>query len=240
MQRIKNYFSFDKKEAKHILATCLALGFIFSFTEWGMKGFDLISGVFALLNSALIILFSLLARISVQKVVGIYRGYKVNYESWPIGLAIALFLTFFLNGQLLFFAVPGVITLAVIEHLRVGKRRQAKMQSDTALISFSGILTSLAIAYLFNAIAGSNIAIAKLILINVWLAVASVLPIPPLDGFNIFYYSRIAGIFAIIFTIGAAITLYTLSPLLSLVTALAAALGFAIFVLIRFELGEWK
>jgi hypothetical protein len=242
MQRIKEFFSFDKKEAKQLISASLALGFVFSFVEWVKMPFSFSSGIIALANAALVVLFSLLVRVSIQKVVALYRGYKLKYEAWPLGLAIAFFIAFLMNGQYVYFAVPGAITLAVIEHLRVGKRRQSVMQSDTAFVAFTGIAVSLLLALIFKAISGplSNQGIDLFVLVNLWMAVSSVLPIPPLDGFKIFYYSRMFSVFSIILVIASAVTLVSCTPLAGLIMAFSIAVFFAAvyFIIFELELGK--
>jgi Zn-dependent protease len=237
---IKQYFLLEKKEIKHLLITTVVLGFIFSFTEWGVGEINIQIGLFSMFNASLVVLLSLLVRLAVQKIFAIYRGYKVQYASWPVGLAIAVLIVVILNGEQPFFAVPGVLAFSLIEQLRVGKPRQWKMLSDEALISFAGPFTNLIMAFIFKAIAVStgNPLASKLVLVNVWFAIISILPIPKLDGFRIFYYSRTWSIFAIIFVIAASVLLQIRTFSYALFAGIAIAAAVTIIYFIRFELGK--
>ncbi|MBW3017058.1 hypothetical protein KY316_01695 [Candidatus Woesearchaeota archaeon] len=237
---IKEYFSFEKKEIKHIFINVVVLGFIFSFTEWGVETFDFRYGLISLFNASLVVLLSLLIRLFVQKVVSISKGYKATYSAWPLGLGLGLLAAVLTNGRAPFFAVPGVIAFSLIERLRVGKPRQWKMLSEEALVSFTGIFTSLLLAFFFKwvSLATSNILIAKLVVVNLWLAVTSVLPIPKLEGFRIFYYSRTLSIFAMVFVIGSAAMLSYLTFGKALLVSGIAGAAIAVTYFIRFELGK--
>jgi hypothetical protein len=237
LYNLKQYFSFKKKEFRDLFVTAIFIGFVFSFTEWGVDVFDLYSGFYAWFNAFLVAVLAVLFRIAVQKTFAVYLGYKANYGIWMIGLLAGLFAVFFTNGFLLI-AIPGTVSVVLIERFRLGKRRQGLMRRDEALIAFSGPLASIILAMIFQGISGiaAGPLVQKVVLVNMWMAVYTVLPIPYLDGFKIFYYSRTLGLFSVLFFAGIAVFLTWYSFWQTIAAALVLAVLVTIVYFIKFEL----
>jgi hypothetical protein len=238
LRNFKQYFTFTKKEAINVAITCLVLGFVFSFREWGAEAFDFRAGLFSWLNAFLVCLLAVLVHVFVQKTVAVYRGYKSDYALSKIGLVICILFVFYSNGAITL-ALPGVITLSVIEQFRLGKRWQGLLRKDEALVAFIGPLANIILAILFKGVLNlglTNQLIQKAVAVNMWMAIFSILPIPGLGGFKIFYHSRTWGLFSIVFIISLSVFLTWYTFWQTVITALVLSALFAIVYFITVEL----
>jgi hypothetical protein len=235
---VKKYFSFTAKEMQQLAVSTLVLGFMFSFQEWGVESFNLTYGVFSLFNASLVVLVALLVHIMAQKIYAVYKGYKAVYHWNTKALAIGLLIAFVSDGTLLI-AVPGAVIVQLVERFRVGKRWGGSQKRDEAAICFVGPFANIILALIFKSLVSSgftNPLMEKLVLVSTMIAIFSILPIPTLEGFTIFYHSRSWGIFSILFIIGVSTLMYTMGFWQALFTALIVSAVAAIIYFIRREL----
>jgi hypothetical protein len=238
LHNLKQYFAFTKKEARDAAVTALVLGFIFSFTEWGAVTFDMGAGLYSWFNAFLVCLLAVLVHIVAQKAYAVCKGYQVNYKVFAIGLAVCVLAVLYSNGAITL-AVPGAIAISQIQHFGVGRRFAGKYRRHEAYISFLGPFANIMLALLFQGIFNlgvSNLLVQKAISVNVWMAAVSILPIPGLPGFSIFYHSRVWGMFSAIFIVAMAIFLVWFSFWQTVMTALILGILFSVVYFIKFEL----
>jgi len=238
LHNFKQYFSFTKREARDLIITSLVLGFIFSFSEWGIEVFDIRAGIYSWFNAFLVAILAVLIHVLAQKLVAIHRGYTVQYKLWEIGLVAAILVVFLSNGMW-YVAIPGTITVALIKRFRLGKRWQGALKKDEAHIAFAGPFANIFLAIIFQGILNAgfvNLLIEKVVLVNTWMAVFSILPIPFLDGFKIFYHSRTWGLFSVLFIGSLAVFLTWFSFWQTIITALVLTVLISIVYFIKFEL----
>jgi len=218
MYYLKNHLTFEKKEIRDILITAVCLGFILSFKHWGGAYFDIVVGLKNFVGMFLVALFSILIAIFVQKLISIKTGYKAKYKAWLLGLLIGLYICFISDGDWYLF-LPGGIIISSIELHRIAKHRKMLRLRDKAFILFFGPFTFIVLAYLFRAffISGaSNLLVERAVILNMALAVYTILPIPQiealfprlhfketanLNGFEIFYWSKTVYVFSFLFII---------------------------------------
>jgi hypothetical protein len=238
LHNVKQYFSLTKKEARDMAITALVIGFIFSFNEWGVETFNFTTGLFSWFNAFLVCILAVLVHVVSQKIFAVYKGYQVNYKVFTIGLVVCLLVAFYSNGSLAL-AVPGIMAVSMIKHFGVGRRFGGKYQRHEAFIAFIGPLANVILALIFQGITNlgvSNQLVQKVIIVNVSMAIVSILPIPSLPGFKIFYHSRVWGLFSMVFIIGLAVFLTWFSFWQTVMTALVLAILFSIVYFLRFEL----
>jgi Zn-dependent protease len=112
-------------------------------------------------------------------------GCFAEYTMWPVGLVVALALSFF--GLIL--AAPGAVMI------RPGVDqwgRAALTKEKTGKISLTGPAMNLLLAIVFLIL---NIAHPTLLFmlgarINTWLAIFNLIPFGPLDGYKIFHWDK--------------------------------------------------
>jgi len=208
IDKTKRYFTFNPEEIKGILGSTLIIAFIISFKLWGPGDeFNLLYGLKNLFNSILIVLLSILVHISAQKIYGLHLGFNVDFKTfWP-GLLIALVLCFVSGGAIAIFIPGGIVIHHMAKH-RLGFFRYGLNYWSLGMISAIGPLANVVLAALFAVIAYGGVIIppmtpiatttliGRAISFNLWLAIFTMLPIPPLDGSNMFFASRLLYAFA--------------------------------------------
>ncbi len=223
----KKYFTFDQKEIRDIIITVLVIGFIFSFKEWGEETFDMIVGLQNLFNSIVIVGLAFLVHEAAHKGFAIGKGYEAKYRMWFPGLMIGLLVTVLSNGEL-FFLAPGFVMINAISFHRVGHYKPFLTYKDNAIISYVGPLANIVLGLLFKVLGSfpliNESLVMKAMIINAWLAVFNILPIPPLDGSKVFFGSRLFYFFGAGFIVAAAILMFVASTLTTILASIALAL----------------
>jgi len=235
---LKKYFTFDTNEVKDLLITVLVIGFIFSFNKWGDNAFDFIVGLKNFFNSIIIVGLAFLVHETAHKVYAIHKGYEAKYKMWFPGLMIGLILTIVSDGQL-FFLAPGFVMIGAIASRRVGKYYGYLTYKDQALISFVGPLSNIVLALIFKVLTGIPFIGQELLvqgmIINAWLAVFNILPIPPLDGSKVFFGSRLFYFFGAGLIIASAALMFFTGVLTTIIASLVLAVITAVIGYMTFE-----
>ena len=214
--KIKRYYVFDKKEIRALIITVIVVGFIISFKDWGIgQTVNVKLGLFNLFNAIVITSLALLVKLSFQRIMGLIAGLKVEYRMWSIGLGLGLIVSFISNGGL-WLLFPGSIIIHHMAGHRLGFFRYDVNYFGLALVSVMGPVGNLFLAILFKflSIFVSSPLIEKAIILNIVLALLSMLPIPPLDGSKVFYGSRMMYAFSVVTITICSILLLTKLPIL--------------------------
>lgn len=155
------------------MISTLALAFIFSLSSFSIPYFLILACILAL---------SFIPHEMAHKMVALRYGNYARYVMWKEGLIFALFLAIITGGNFIF-AAPGAV---MISSLRMGSNSK-----ENAMISMAGPLTNIMIAVTAYALYQfyPSFIIAALLQINAFLAFFNLLPIPPLDGSKIVWYS---------------------------------------------------
>ncbi|MBN2094881.1 MAG: metalloprotease [Candidatus Aenigmarchaeota archaeon] len=177
------------KEIKDILISWVALSIAFMLLFNGITLFTLGNLAGISLNVLLTFLFlvavSFLSHEFGHRQVARRYGFQANYEMWPVGVILAVFSSLF--GFLI--AAPGAV---VIRHGGAFLASRKKLNDISLKISISGIAVNLALGILFAV--ASFFAFPDMFRlaasINFWLAFFNLLPIAPLDGSKVLYYSK--------------------------------------------------
>ncbi len=238
---IKQYFKFSNDEIKAIIVTTIILGFVASFSEWGKDVFDFKIGFINYFNAALIVGLAILVRVSVQRIAGLWVGLRVEYKEWFLGLMISLVLVFVTKGKLMFL-VPGGIFLHFLERQRLGSFRYGLSYGTVGFVCFWGVVANVFLATVFKVLSlmmPYNPLLAKAVIINMWMALFSMLPIPPLDGSRIFFAVRGMYVFVYGVIIGWALLLNFTTIFYTIIGALVIGTIIAVIYYILYEKGAW-
>lgn len=219
---IKEHFTFTPEELRALVIGVLLTAFMFSFDNWGAATFNIGEGLRNLINAALIATLAFLVHQSAQRIVALAVGFKIEYRIWMYGLIIGLALTIVSRGKLWLFAPGGIIAYHLVGH-RIGSFRYGLNYWPLGMIGLVGPLSNLALALLFKLLlllAPANVLLKEALVFNIWFAIFTILPIPPLDGSHSFFASRLMYMFMLGAVIGLSIALYFFGIFVSVIVGL--------------------
>ena len=219
---IKKYYNFNPEELRALIIGILSVALIISFDKWGVTKFDLIYGLKNYFNAFLIVTLSFIVHVSAQRIVALVVGFKAEYRVWLYGIAIGLVLVVVSNGKLWFIAPGGILVYHMVGH-RLGSFRYGLNFWPLGLVGISGPVASIVLAGFFKILlylAPGNLLLQDALIFNIWYALFTMLPIPPLDGSHMFFASRLFYVFAFGAMIGFSIAIYFLGFWISLLIGL--------------------
>ncbi|MBT4651567.1 hypothetical protein HOC13_03530 [Candidatus Woesearchaeota archaeon] len=187
--RLKEHLPLTKQEMSGLVVAILVTGFIFSFRSWGGDSFNLAIGLKNLILIILAAVVVFFAHILPQKWFALTQGYKIEFRTWWLGIAIALVLAFLTKGWLTII-IPGGIWASFMVRQRLGEFRYGFNYGDMGLAALWGILGNLIAAILFrlgNYIFPASVFFEKGLVMCLVFAVCSLIPLPQLDGIYLFY-----------------------------------------------------
>ena len=239
LDRIKNHFTFSIKEVQNLLVMCVITAFLFAFDD-GQPEFEYSHWLFNYIFVFILVAFIVLIHESAHKLWALAAGYRSEFQLWPYGIVIALALAFMTKGKFFFLGLGGVWVTEMAVH-RLGGFRYGLSTFISTWIAFAGPLANLLLAFIFKPVylATGNDLIGMFVKINLWMAVFSMLPIPPLDGATGFFGGRSTFMLLMGFMIGAAVMIWVAKSLLLMVigTLIFAAVFWFIYF-ITFEKSE--
>lgn len=224
---IKEHFTFSAEEIRALVIGILLSAFMYSFDDWGVQAFSVGEGLRNLFDAMLIATLAFLVHQSAQRIVALGVGFKVEYRIWMYGLIIGLALTLVTRGKLWLFAPGGIIVYHMVGH-RLGSFRYGLNYWPLGMIGLVGPLSNLALAMLFKLLlllAPTNILLQKALVFNIWLALFTMLPIPPLDGSHLFWASRMVYVFMVGAVIGMSLALFFLGVFAAIILGILFGVG---------------
>lgn len=226
IDKVKRYYNFTPSEIRGIIITILVIAFIISFRNWGSgKEIDIGSGLFNLLNAILIAVVSLLVHESAHRFTALYAGLRAEYKPWTFGLIAGIIAAFLFNGRVWILLPGGVLFHHLAAH-RIGWWRYDIAVVTVGMLSLWGSVSSIFFALFLKIISNfvTNPLIEKAILLNIALALYTMLPIPPLNGSRVFYGGRLIYVFSVVFIVVTSILLLIdINPWLSIITSFVVA-----------------
>jgi len=231
--RLRDFFSFSKQEISGLIVAVLITGFIFSFRDWGVETLDFTLGLRNMFIVSFIAALSFFLRISMQKIFALSEGYKTEFKVWWTGLIIAFIVAFVSEGRIPLVIIGASVSSFMVKQ-RLGEFRYGFSHSDNATIALWGVLGSLIIATLFAV--GLNFApqsyfFSKGLLLNLLMALCALIPLPQLEGLQIYFGSRLQYSLGIIAAFLAGILLITKTTWGLIITIVVGACIGIIFLL---------
>ncbi len=155
--------------------------------------------------------------------------YNIAFFPLNLWLVVPILVAFFSNGQLPFAAV-GITSIAITSAHRLGKKYLHASEIETAKIAVVGPIINLMFALIIKTLFGLSGIAGDLVTINIALAVSNMLPLPRLDGSQVFFSSVLLYIFSMVFILGCAFLIFFLTIFPTLILSLI----FAITILILY------
>lgn len=234
--RLRLYYAFSMNEVRDILICTLFTGFIFSFNDWGSaSGFDFVIGVKNLLLVSLLALISFFVHLTGQRVAALMIGFKAEFKIWWTGLALSLIFAFIsasLFGRAFTLILPGGMMIAMLVRHRLGEFRYGVNYWENGITALWGPIATVILALFFKIlliIFPHSWFLQKALLINLIYAICSMLPIPPLDGINVFFAGRALYAFSFGIILGICLLVYWANLWLTIIGGLI--IGLAIWIL---------
>lgn len=225
--KVKKHFRFSPAEIRAIAATILVIAFIISFAEWGEgSAVDVSAGAVNLINAIIVTALTILFRVTVQRIASLHIGYRLEYRIWTWGLLLGIAMVIITRGNL-WIVIPATFIVHHMAGERIGWFRYGLNYFAIGMIGLWGPIANMALAMFFKVIDSviSNPLTEKAILLNVVMALITMMPIPPLDGSKLFWGSRMAYSFCFVFVAaGSLLFLSDLPVFLSVAAALVLAM----------------
>lgn len=194
LDKLKRYFSFSREEWLSFCITVISLAFIYNWDKWGVRGFDPAIG---LKNYAIAIVFlaiTVFVHHAGQRMMALQLGLRAEQRLWWYGFLIGLILVIVSNGNIKFLAATSTIAYMLPAH-RLGAFRYGPNVGTIAKIVLAGPLLNIFFSAFIKSLEWAGVlspAIAQpLFVLNLVFAGWNLLPIPPLDGSKVFFYSRL-------------------------------------------------
>lgn len=244
LDTVRKYFWFSKEELKSLAIVIVVFAFIFSFREWGYETFDFFIGLGNFFRAIIIVALGLLIHEAGQRLAAIKVGFKTEVKVWWYGIIAALILCFLSSGNLMFFAATGMWIHHMAAH-RLGYFRYGPNVQAFGVIALMGpvanILAATIVKFLqvnLHLIPLDSVFAQKFFFFNWLFAVLNLLPIPPLDGSRLLFYSRLT--YAFIFgSIAGYLVLYSLGVYSYILALLIGGIVWLVFY-VFFESAWWK
>ncbi len=231
IDRVKRYAGFSSQELKHIFIGILVMGFVAGFND-GRAVFQFDLWLANMLLCLIIVAVSVFFKEIIKRLYGISHGFRVEYKNWYYGLIAGLILTVVSNGKIIFLAASGIVMHMLSTH-RLGKYRYGLSYNVLGMSSMFGPVASASLAVIAKSLTFlPEPLIQKIIIINIALALSNMLPIPPLDGSNLFFTLRPAYFFIFGAMIGIAVLL--LHPAVPLMTSIIGSIIIGALILVTY------
>lgn len=198
IDKLRRYFWFSKVELLNFFIVVVFLALVASWTDWGVGRFDLRTGIANWLYAFLLVGITVFVHHAGQRMMALYLGFYAEQKLWWHGLLISLILVLVTNGNVKFLAASSTIAHLLPVH-RLGAFRYGPNLSTIMKISVAGPLANIFFSALVKSLEWAgvlSVAFAeRLFVMNLIFAAWNLLPIPPLDGSKLFYYSRLTYVF---------------------------------------------
>jgi hypothetical protein len=218
---VKEYFNFSNEELRDIIIVILSLSAMLSIYSTN------IIGTFFLM--LFLISISLFVKIIVHKIVG--KRYDCNaIFTFDFKLLIVSLLISLSTKVAIIFPILGSIVISSALHTRLGHKYVNISTREAGIIALSGSLANVTIALLSLILYPLSPAIfQELLKLNVFMALFSMVPLPPIEGHYVLWWNRL--IWVIGFLIPLFLFFFSFSALLSII-------GIILLTIITFILWE--
>lgn len=139
------------------------------------------------------------------------------------GIIFPLLVTILSNGQL-YLALTGVSTIIVNKAYRIGRKYTRLTDIENAKIALAGPMATILFALIIKIFSNGNEILNQLVFISWVMSISYMIPLPKIDGAEIFMGSQLTYIFGLAFIIGCITLLYWLNIFSTIILAIIFAL----------------
>lgn len=166
----------------------------------------------------------LIGRLSVQKVFSLSQGYVLRYKPFWEGTMLTAFLGVLSFGWL-FLPMLGSFHTDFLKRQRLGKFFYGYDYSEHAIIIFMTTLVTMFTATLFRVVSlyMDWFVLDKIVYLLVLLSIVQILPLPWLEGLQVFFGSRLMYTFLVCFTLFVSALLVIPSTITTVLAIMACA-----------------
>jgi hypothetical protein len=195
--RLKDFFKYSNRELRDLFITILVVAFAFAYDDKS-EVFNISYWFFNYAKIFFLVLISFFVYTSFQKMAALHQGFLAEYRAWSLGLVITILVTIVTEGKF-YFLLMGGLFLYHVTILRLGKFRYGENVNARGLIAAFGPIGCLVLATFSLAMSAQLKIMPELFgllaVINFWIMIFSLLPIPKHDGIHLFFMSRLVYVF---------------------------------------------
>ncbi len=195
--RIKRHLRYSEGEKKQVFAAIAVMSFVFGFND-NAKTFQLSHWAAHYLAVLFMVAVVFFTYDLTQKLMALKVGYRAEFKAWPTGLVISIVVAL-LSGGRWYVILPGGIMLYHMSILRLGKFRYGLNIGTQGWLSATGPLALLVLGTFFVALSKQLHFLpsffGEFAKITFIFMIYQLLPIPKLNGLNIFFWSRMTYVF---------------------------------------------
>lgn len=189
--KVRRYFPFSNTEWKSFILMVVVFAFMWSFNRWGGATFDAKVGMKNLVLALITVGVVVFVHHAAQRLLGLWYGYRIEHKVWWAGLLAGLLLTVLTFGDSTFFVFAASVMQAHFMPVqRLGAFRYGPGLRQIGSTAFAGPIAAVAVSFLLFLIAPD--VFKDMLNFSLYFGIYSMLPIPPLDGFQVFVGTRSA------------------------------------------------
>jgi len=192
--RIKRFYRWEKREARDILISILAITFVFAYSD-NSESFVLASWIINFIVTLLVVTISFLVYDAGCKVAALQQGFRAEYQMWPQGIALSVIITLPTGGKWVVLLTGGIF-LHFMTIMRVGKWRVGLNTIAQGTIAAAGPVANFILMTVCLVIGAQLKIMPEFFMyaatINGFMMAYQLLPIPKTNGIHIFFMSRLA------------------------------------------------
>lgn len=195
--RVRDFFRYSKSEQRDLLFSVLIVALVFAYDD-GREIFTWSHWIFNYLLVLFMVAGAFFVHTALQKIWALKHGLLAEYRAWPTGLVITFVFAMLFQGNF-YILLPGGLAMTHASILRLGRWRYGENVSTRGIIAASGAIGNVLLAT-FCLMMSAQLGIfpeffGLWAVINFWLMVYSLLPIPRLDGIHLLFWSRLVYVF---------------------------------------------
>ena len=233
VDKVKRYWTLERFEKRGLILTILILSLTFFLIYFGENEFDFGFGMQKLFLVFVLVTITYAVREFAHRTVAVWLGYRSQFKTWILGLVVGLIIVFLFRGKLLFIA-PGALVITHLPYHRLGKAYHEISMKHLGWIAMSAPIANMFFAIILKVIfvATQSEAVYVAMMINIWIALFDMVPIPPFNGSRTFFGSRYIYIFVLGALLGCAALI--ISGINSIVAIIGSLILGALVLLVFF------